>query len=88
MDDAQKMAIAKRAAAAMFSSMAGMPSEVQLEASLILTKALFMGTVQQDKRIMLFNSVVQKMRKELQQHIKTGENNYGGYGPANRRKNP
>lgn len=86
MNDAQKIAIAKRAAGTMFTTMAGIPAEIQLEAAILLTKSLFMAGVKPENRISLFNSVVQKMRKELQEHLKTGATNYDGYGPGNRRQ--
>lgn len=72
MDDATKIEMAKRASSTMFTTMAGMPPEIQLEASILLFKSLMMATVKPTHRISLFNSVVQRLRKEIQDHLKTG----------------
>lgn len=72
LSDAQKIEMAKKAAAIMFTSMVGIPQEVQLEASILLVKSLFMSSVKATHRISLFNSVVQRLRKQLQEHLKTG----------------
>ena len=70
--DAQKVEMAKKAASVMFTSVSGVPGEIQLEASILLMKSLFMSHVRDTHRISLFNSVVIKLRKELQDHLKTG----------------
>ena len=77
MTDAQKINlakanIAKATAKMLFSSMAGMPQEIRLEATLILVKSLFMESVKSEHRMRLFSSVMQKMRAEIREHIKTG----------------
>ena len=72
--DAQKMEMAKKAAAVMFTSVAGVPSEIQLEASIILLRSLFMSHVRATHRLSLFSSVVQRLRKELKDNLQTGVN--------------
>ena len=68
----QRREIAKAAAKLMNNMLSQLPEDIRLEAALLLVKALFMVGVKPEHRIGLFNSVVQKMRKELQAHIKTG----------------
>jgi hypothetical protein len=58
LSDEQKIEMAKKAAAVMFQSMVGIPQEVQLEAVILLMKALFMSSVRATYRISLYNSVV------------------------------
>lgn len=70
--DAQKIDMAKKAAAVMYNSVVGVPSEIQLEASIILLRSLFMSHVKPTHRISLFGSVAQRLRKELKENIKTG----------------
>ena len=70
--DKQKIAMARRAASTMFATMTGVPSEIQLEASIHLMRALFIANVKPTHRISLFNSVVQRIRQEIKEHLKTG----------------
>lgn len=72
MDDKTKIDMAKRASVVMFTTMAGMPPDVQLEASILLLKALFMATVKKEHRLSVFNSVVQRVKKEIKDHLETG----------------
>lgn len=73
--DQQRREMAKSVAKALHAILEAsrVPENVRLESVLLLTKALFMATVKPEHRIGLFNTVVQKMRKELQEHIKTGD---------------
>lgn len=68
----QRREMAKEAAKVMNKVLGAVPENVRLEAALLLVKALFMASVKPEHRIGMFNSVVQKMRKELQEHLKTG----------------
>ena len=68
----QRREIAKVAVKLMSNMLSQLPEDIRLEAALLLVKALFMAGVKPEHRIGLFNSVVQKMRKELQANIKTG----------------
>lgn len=54
----------------MTMQVAKIPEEVQIEAAILLLKSMFMGQVKPEHRISLFNSVVIKVRKELQEHLK------------------
>lgn len=72
MENAAKIDMAKKASGVMFTTMAGMPPEVQLEASILLLKALFMATVKKEHRLSVFNTVMQRVKKEIKEHLKTG----------------
>lgn len=65
MDHDAKMKLATEASKVMFSTMAGVPSDVQLEAALILVKSLFMASVKPQYRANMFNQVFARMRKEI-----------------------
>jgi hypothetical protein len=70
--DAQKLDMANKAAAVMFTSVSGVPNEIQLEASIILLRTLFVSHVRPTHRLSLFGSVVQRLRKELKENLQTG----------------
>jgi len=70
--DQRRREIAKAAAKLMNNMLSQLPEDVRLEAALLLVRALFMVGVKQEHRIGMFNSTMQQMRKELQEHIKTG----------------
>jgi hypothetical protein len=63
------MAMAKQAASVMFTTMAGVPEEVRLEASILLFKSLVMAAIKPEHRLRLFNSVVQKLRTEIKEDL-------------------
>ena len=71
-DPATKIAMAKRASATMFTTMAGLPPDVQLEAAVHLMKVLFMSHVKPEKRLSMFNTVVQSVKNDIKKHLKTG----------------
>lgn len=72
LSDQAKIELAKTAAKTMFATLATIPHEIQLEAAIVLMRTLFITNVKPTHRIILFNSVVQKIRKEIQHHLKTG----------------
>lgn len=72
MDDKIKIAMATRASSTMFATMAGMPADVQLEAAILLLKALFMATVKKEHRLGMFSDVMRRVKKEIKEHLETG----------------
>lgn len=72
MDDKIKIAMATRASSTMYSTMAGLPPDVQLEAAIFLLKALFMAVVKPEKRLSMFNDVMRRVKKEIKEHLETG----------------
>lgn len=72
MDDKTKIDMAKRASGTMFTTMVGLPPEVQLEAAILLLKALFMAVVKKEHRLSMFNTVMQRVKKEIKDHLETG----------------
>lgn len=70
--DAHKMEMANKAAGVMIMSIAGVPSEIQLEASIVAMRTLFISHVKPKYRLSLFGSVSQKLREQLKQNLKTG----------------
>lgn len=72
--DQQRREMAKSVAKALQAMLEAsrVPENVRLEAVLLLVKAFFMATVKPEHRIGMFNTVMQKIRKELQAHLKTG----------------
>ena len=72
LSDAQKIDLSKAAAKTMHATLVSVPHDVQLEAVIVLFRTLFMTHVKPEYRISMFNSVVQRMRKEIQHHLRTG----------------
>lgn len=70
--DAQKIEMANKAAGVMIMSIAGVPSEIQLEAAIVAMRSLFISHVKPTHRMSLFGSVSQKLREQLKEHLKTG----------------
>jgi hypothetical protein len=64
-----KVKLAKQAATVMFSTMAGVPPEIQIEASIILMQSLFISHTKSTHRMSLFRSVVKKMTVEIRKSL-------------------
>lgn len=72
MDDKMSVELAKKASGVMFTAIVGMAPNVQLEATTMLLKALFMASVKKEHRLSVFNTTVQQMRKDIKEHMETG----------------
>jgi hypothetical protein len=72
MDEKTKIEMAKVASKVMFTTVAGMDPETQLEAAAMLFKALVMEKVNAKYRLSFFNKTVQHMRNDIKQHLEAG----------------
>lgn len=65
MTDEQKIAMARQVAIGLSKMMAGVPEQVQLEASILLTQSLFVSLLKPERRLSVFGSVTKRMRDEI-----------------------
>lgn len=72
MDEKTKIEMAKVASKVMFTTIAGMAPDVQLEAAAMLFKALIMEKVNAKYRLSFFGKTVQVMRRDIKEHLEQG----------------
>lgn len=71
-DNAAKLKMATEATKAMFTMMATLSNEVQLEAATMLLLTMFNTCIKPEYRLSMFSSVVHHMRDEIKKNLKTG----------------
>lgn len=64
----QKIAMAKAAAEMAYKFLQTCPPQIQLEAGVILLKALFLAHVKDTHRVSMFSSISKRLKDELKQH--------------------
>jgi hypothetical protein len=72
MDEKTKIEMAKVASKVMFTTIAGMEPDIQLEAAAMLFKALVMEKVNSKYRLSFFGKTVQVMRRDIKEHLEQG----------------
>lgn len=63
--DEQKVAMARQVAIGLHKTMAVVPDQVKLEASILLMQSLFVALLKPEHRLSVFGSVIKRMRDEI-----------------------
>lgn len=63
--DEQMVAMARQVAIGLHKTMAVVPDQVKLEASILLMQSMFVALLKPEHRLSVFGSVVKRMRDEI-----------------------
>jgi hypothetical protein len=65
LSDEQKVAMARQVAIGLHKMLTGVPDQVKLEASILLTQSLIVALLKPEHRLSVFGTVSKRMRDEI-----------------------